>query len=94
MKIAGGSLVIQREKWRHNSPILLVQAVSGRALLPVDFRLLVDELGDWMTRLNWNGRMAGGGCDGSGSILRRGGKIDTMKRVSGKDRKSEKSSGF
>ena len=94
MKIAGGSLVIQRGEWGINSPILLVQAVSGRALLPVDFRLLVDELGGWMTRLDWNGRMAGGGCDGSGSVLRRGGKVDTMEGVSGKNGKSEKSSEF
>ena len=45
-----------------------------------------------MTRLDWNGRMAGGSCDGSGSVLRRGGKVDTMEGVSGKNGKPEKSS--
>ena len=77
-----------------NSPILLVQAVSGRALLPVDFGLLVDELGGRMTRLDWSGRMAGNSCDGGGSVLRRGSKVDTMKGVSGKNGKPEKSSEF
>ena len=94
MKIAGGSLIIQRGEWGQKLTDPLGPSRLGASAPSVDFRLLVDELGGWMTRLDWNGRMAGGGCDGSGSVLRRGGKVDTMEGVSGKNGKPEKSSEF